>query len=174
VSDRYRRYFLKSKEADLLLDEALKKLKVDFRQMFKTEVNVELIEAEFAKIYLTNGRPFLAKARDKVFPTLAFSKFLASAPRVVVDMGAVSHVCNGANVMAPGIRRFEGEFRKGDFVAIVDEKHGKPIAVGEIMYDAQQVENVKQGVIVQNVHFVGDKTWNFLKKFEAATPRERT
>lgn len=170
MSDKHRRYFLKAREADALLDEASKKLKVDLRQMFKAGVNVELLEAEFAKIYLKNGEPFLVKTGDKVFPTLVFSEFLDSAPRVVVDMGAVPHVCNGANVMAPGIRRFEGEFRKGDFVAIVDEKHGKPIALGEIMYDAEEVENVKQGVIVQNVHFVGDKTWNFLKKFETATP----
>ena len=78
-------------------------------------------------------------------------------------MGAVPHVCNGADVMAPGIVRVEGEFDKGDLVLVMDEKHGKPLALGESLYDAETVRNTKQGVVVENVHFVSDKIWNFAK-----------
>ena len=38
--------------------------------------------------------------------TIALGKF----PRIIVDMGAVKFVCNGANVMRPGITKFSGEF----------------------------------------------------------------
>ena len=82
-------------------------------------------------------------------------------------MGAVPHVCKGADVMAPGIRRFSGEFQKGDLVLVTDEKHGKPIALGEALYGAEQAKNTKQGPVIKNVHYVGDKTWNLLRQITA-------
>jgi PUA-domain protein len=167
MPEKFRRHFLKTREAKSLLVKASEKLKVDLEQVFKAKVSVELVETEFAEIVFVDGRPLLAKVGANVFPTLVFNELFALAPKVVVDMGAVPHVCNGANVMAPGIRRFEGEFRKGDFVLVVDERHGKPIAVGEIMYDAGDAEKVLQGAVARNVHFVGDKIWNFIKKLDA-------
>jgi PUA-domain protein len=167
MPEKFRRHFLRNREAKSLLNKASEKLKVDLEEIFEAKVSVELVETEFAEILLINGRPLLVKAGENVFPTLVFNEFFVSAPKIVVDMGAVPHVCNGADIMAPGIRRFEGEFRKGDFVLVVDEKHGKPIAVGEVVYDACDAEKVSQGIVVRNVHFVGDKIWNFVKKFEA-------
>jgi PUA domain protein len=46
---------------------------------------------------------------------------------------------------------------------VVDEKHGKPLALGEILYDTAEARNVKQGVVVKNVHYVSDKIWSFAK-----------
>lgn len=88
-------------------------------------------------------------------------------PKVTVDMGAVPFVCKGANIMAPGIRRYQGDFKKGDFVFIIDEKYGKPLALGEIVYDAEEVKSVKQGIVVKNKHYVGDNIWNILKQLRA-------
>jgi PUA domain protein len=85
-------------------------------------------------------------------------------------MGAVPYVCKGANIMAPGIKRIEGEFSKNNIVSVVDEKHGKPIAVGEILYNAEEAKNVKQGIVVKNLYYVGDKTWNLLKELNS-TPQ---
>jgi PUA domain protein len=82
-------------------------------------------------------------------------------------MGAVPYVCKGANVMKPGIRRFEGEFAKGDLVFIVDERYGKPLAIGEILLGKIEAEGATQGVVIRNVHFVGDRIWNFLKELGA-------
>jgi PUA-domain protein len=166
MPEKFRRHFLKTKEAEAFLNRASEKI-VALEQIVKAKADVELIQTEFAEIYLINGKPLLAKSEENVFPTLVFSEFLASSPKVLIDMGAIPHVCNGANIMAPGITHFEGEFKKGDFVLVADEKHGKPIAIGEIIYDADVAENVGQGVVVRNVHFVGDKVWNFIKKFEA-------
>ena len=166
MPEKFRRHFLKTKEAEALLNKASEKLKVDLKQFFKAKVNVELIQTEFAEIYLINGKPSLVKAEDNIFPTLVFNEFLASSPKVVINMGAVPHVCNGANIMAPGITSFEGEFREGDFVLIVDEKHSKPIAIGEIIYDMDAAKKATHDIVVRNVHFVGDKIWNFIKKLE--------
>jgi len=166
MPEKFRRYFLKAKDAKALLEKASEKLKINLEQIFKAKANVELIQTEFAEIYLINNKPSLVKIGENIFPTLVFNEFLASSPKVVINMGAVPHVCNGANIMAPGIIRFEGEFREGDFVLVVDEKHGKPIAVGEIIYDMDAAKNVTHGIVVRNVHFVGDKIWNFIKKLE--------
>ena len=80
-------------------------------------------------------------------------------------MGAVPHICNGANVMAPGIRRFKGDFVEGDLVSIVDENHEKPLAIGEILYNAKTANIIKHGLVVRNIHYVGDKIWSIMKKF---------
>jgi PUA-domain protein len=165
MSKKYRRYFLKTKEAKTLLTKASERLKIDLEKIF-VKVSVELVETDFGEIFLVNDRPILVKIGKNIFPALTFNEILALAPRVVVDMGAVPHVCNGADVMAPGIVRFEGEFRKGDLVFVVDEKYGKPIAVGEIVYDADAVRKTTQGVIVKNIHFVGDSVWNFIKRLK--------
>lgn len=85
-------------------------------------------------------------------------------PKVVVDMGAIRHLCNGANVMAPGILHFEGNFEKGDLVVVVDEKYGKPLVVGEILYNAAEAVRVKQGVVIRNLHFVGDRLWKAVRE----------
>ncbi|MGB9714495.1 MAG: DUF1947 domain-containing protein [Candidatus Bathyarchaeales archaeon] len=164
MSKRYRRYFLKEKDAKTVLKEVSEKLSINLDEIFKAKVNIEVVETEFAEIFLINGKPLLAKAEGKAFPTLMFNEVFYFAPKVVVDMGAVPHVCNGANIMAPGIVCFDGEFKKGDYVLIVDERHRKPIAVGEALYDAVEAGNVKKGVVVKNMHFVGDKVWNFIKK----------
>jgi PUA domain protein len=164
MPEKYRRYFLKDKEAKLLLNKASERIGVDLKQILNFKGNVELVETEFAEIYLFDGKPLLAKAGENFFPTLVFNEFLALAPKIVVDMGAIPHICNGANVMAPGILRFEGQFEKGDFVLVVDEKHGKPLAVGEALFGIDEAEKVKQGVVVKNVHFASDRLWNFIKK----------
>ncbi|MDH5460051.1 MAG: DUF1947 domain-containing protein [Candidatus Bathyarchaeia archaeon] len=166
MSRKYRRHFLKAKEAKSLLSKASEKLKVDLEQIFDVKVNMELVETDFAEILLINSKPLLVKAGESVFPTLIFNKLFALMPKVVVDMGAVPHMCNGADVMAPGIVRFEGKFRKGDFIIVVDERHGKPIAMGEVVYDVDAAKKATQGVVVKNIHFVGDKIWNFVKKLE--------
>jgi PUA domain protein len=164
MPEKYKRYFLKTREAKLLLNKASERVKFSLEQFFTAKAKVELVKTEFAEIYLFNNKPLLAKTGENVFPTLVFNEFLNSAPKVVVDMGAVPHVCNGANVMAPGVVRFEGEFRRGELVLVVDEKHRKPLAVGETMYNAEEMKSVKHGVVVKNIHYVGDCVWELIKK----------
>lgn len=166
MSSKYCRHFLKTKEAKSVLSEASERLKVSFNQIFEGKVDMELIETDFAEIFLINGRPLLAKIDEKIFPTLVFNEAFALTPKIVVDMGAVPHVCNGANVMAPGVIKFEGEFKKGDFVIIADKKHDKIIAVGEAFYDYNTAKKIMKGIVVRNVHFVGDRLWNFIKKLK--------
>jgi PUA domain protein len=163
MPEKYKRHFLKDKETKIFLNKVPERIMVSLRQILNFKRNVELVETEFAEIYLFNGKPILAKIGERIFPTLLFNEFLGSAAKIVVDMGAVPHICNGADVMAPGIVRFEGNFERGDFVLVVDEKYGKPLAVGEALLGIEEAEKIKQGVVVKNVHFAGDRIWNFSK-----------
>jgi PUA domain protein len=78
-------------------------------------------------------------------------------------MGAIPFVCKGANVMAPGIRRVEGEFSKGNLLVVVDEKHGKALALGESLLDSVVFKEIKNGPVIKTLHYVSDKYWNMAK-----------
>jgi len=167
MPEKHQRYFLKEKEAKSLLAEASERLRTDLNIILKNKTSIEVVKSESVEVFLAEGKPILARSEGRLFPTLLFAKFLATAPRAVVDMGAVPFMCKGANVMAPGVRRYEGEFRKGDYVFVVDEKHGKALAVGEAQYDAEEARNVKHGIVFRNVHFVSDNTWGVMKSLSS-------
>lgn len=167
MPERNARYFLKDKEAKALLDEASRKLKTDLRQILAGKPNLEVVRAKIGDIFLANGRPLLVEAKGSLFPALVFNELLAIMPKVIVDMGAIPFICKGADVMAPGIRRFEGSFCKGDLVVVVDERHSKAVAIGETLFDYEEALKAKRGAVVKNIHFVGDKTWNRIKELEA-------
>lgn len=163
MPQKQRRYSLKSKDAKLILNEVSERLKMKVETLLGSKAHVEVVEGDFGQIYLVGGKPLFFKAEDKVLPTLLFQDFALRAPKVVVDMGAVPYICKGADVMAPGIVRIEGEFGKGDLVLVVDEKHGKSLALGESLYNSETARGVMQGAVVKNFHFVSDKIWNFAK-----------
>lgn len=164
MSKRHKRYFLKEKKVQALLEEASKTLKIDMKKVCGSKPKVELVKTDLGEILIINGKPSLFKIGQALYPTLLFEEVLVSMPKVVVDMGAVRHVCNGANVMAPGVVRFEGKFNKGDLVVVIEEKYGKPLVVGEILYNDEEAVKVKQGIVVKNIHFVGDKIWKIFKE----------
>jgi PUA-domain protein len=166
MSEKHRRHFLKARESKELLNKASKRLRMDLEQILKDNADFEVVQIESIELYLANGKPVLAQSGENIYPTLTFKEFLDLAPKITVDMGAVPYICKGANVMAPGIRRFNNEFQKGDLVLVTDENHGKPIALGEALYNTEQAKNIKQGIIVKNIHYVGDKTWNSLKQLD--------
>ncbi len=161
----FRRHFLKEKEATQLLVRFSQKLKTSSKQLFGTKIRVESTEAQAAKIFLVNGKPLLASYEDTFLPTLLFTEALNRLPKIVVNMGAVPHICNGADVMAPGVVQIEGEFQADEFLLVVDERHRKPLAIGKALFNSENMKSLKQGRIVKNLHYVGDKLWELLKRF---------
>jgi PUA-domain protein len=154
---------MKTKEAKQIVEVASAAFKMDLDELFGAKANVELVESEVGDIYLVGGKPILFKAENRILPTLLFAEFTAKAPKIIVDMGAIPYVCKGATVMAPGIVRVEGEFGVGDLVLVADMKHGKALAVGEALMDAEVARGTKKGPVVKTLHFVSDKIWDFIK-----------
>jgi PUA-domain protein len=158
-----RRYALKSSDAKTLFSNASKKLGINLMGLVDSKANVEAIGTGRGELLLINRKPLLFRTIETVYPTLLFEEIISKLPKVVVDMGAVRHVCNGAGIMAPGIVNYEGEFKKGDLVSIVDIKFRKRLALGEAQYDTEVAKSVKQGVVVKNIHYVSDEIWNVMK-----------
>ena len=50
--------------------------------------------------------------------------------------------------------------KKEGYAVIVDEEHGKPLAIGISLFDATEMEELTSGKAVLNVHYVGDELWN--------------
>jgi len=160
-----RRHPLRGREATRLLREFAQKYGVDAEGIFGSRPHVEVVETPAVHLYIVNGKPVLMRRGDLLLPTLAFERFLSGLPRVTVDMGAVPHICNGADVMAPGVVQVSGEFDVGDLVAVVDERYGKFLAIGHALTPSRAFKATRRGKVVKNLHYVGDGVWELVKRF---------
>jgi PUA domain protein len=124
---------------------------------------IEIIVTDVGNLYLFEGKPLLFRSEDQLIPTLFFERYISSAPKIIVDMGAVPHLCNGADVMAPGVKKVADEFSKGGLVLIVDEKYGKGIAIGEALFNSNEIIKMNQGKIIRTLHYVGDNIYEVSK-----------
>lgn len=163
MSDMSRRHMLREKEVRSILQEISRKIKTEDKQLFESIKQIETIELADAKAYLINGKPLLASINEKLIPTLFFEESLSFLPRIVVDMGAIPYICNGADVMAPGVVHIEGQFNAEDLILVVDVQHNKPLAIGTTLMDSRTMEQTKHGRIVKILHYVGDKFWTALR-----------
>lgn len=121
-------------------------------------------DPEYTIVFDKEEKLYLGKKGDSYFPLLKDEMILVGKPVVTVDSGAVKFVCNGANVMRPGIVNIEGEFAQGDLLIVKEQKYSKPIAVGKAMVSAQEMQAASKGPVVTNLHYVGDKFWDMLKQ----------
>jgi len=158
-----RRHSLKEKEAKRFLLEVSKRLGTSIEQFIDSKIRIEVNETKIADLFFFNGRPLIAKSDGTLFFTLSFEELFPLFPKIVVDMGAVPYVCKGADVMAPGIRVVKGDFKENDLLIVVDERHGKPLAVGIALFSSEEMKTINHGKTVKNLHYVGGKLWNLLK-----------
>lgn len=157
-----KRHPLSSKDLKSLLEEA-KHVCLSLAEHIDKKKDIELVEiAGGERIYLQNGKPILIGLEKSVMPSLAMPQsLLETIPKVVVDMGAVPFVVNGADVMAPGIRSVADDVKVGDVVLVVDERHSKGLAVGILLMTREEILQKKKGKAIKNVHHVGDEIWNW-------------
>ena len=111
-----------------------------------------------SKLYFFKKEAILAKKKNILFPTL-INPVLEGLPSALIDMGAIPYVCNGADVMAPGIMGIEGEFKKGGLLVIRDVNHKKALGVGSAIFTSEEMRRLKKGKVILNLHYVGDKIW---------------
>ena len=123
--------------------------------------NARVHRLEGSLLYELDGVRVL-EVDGALLPFLGQDETLAAFPRVTVDAGAVRFMCNGANLMRPGITG-NTEFAADDIVCIAEEAHGKYLAVGRARVASAEVETMKRGEVVTNMHYVSDKHWNAAK-----------
>ena len=115
---------IKVKKRNFLKKKKVKELKKDLGQysdILADSKNVEILEAEPYSFILIDGEPYIIIIDDKPFPTLkAALANEINGKTVVVDMGAIRFVSNGADIMSPGIVEADSDIEEGDIVLIVD------------------------------------------------------
>ena len=123
----------------------------------------ETIETkEDFKILLIDSIPSYIILNDLIIPHIKIITNI-SEKYITVDQGAIKHVCNGADIMYPGIVDRDENIKKNDIVSILEEKHKKVLAVGRALVDGTDINKTKKGKAIVNLHYVGDKYWNVFK-----------
>jgi len=153
-----RKKTLKAKEIRLLVREARSRLGLNIGSE-----KIEEAVLEDATLFWMDEAPLLIRLGELLMPTLTYQEALGRLPNVVVDMGAIPHVCGGADVMAPGIVKVQGDFEKDELLVVRDERHGKALAIGSALLSSKEMRETKKGKVVRNLHYVGDKIWEAYK-----------
>ncbi len=149
-----RRHRIKSKKVEEY-SKAIKEKLGD--SPFEEDMPVDTADTDEGSVLLLKEKAIAAFFDEEVFPTV--NGLLQCEPTksyVTVDMGAVSYLYNGADVMAPGIVDADEDIEKGDLVWVRDVEHKKPLAVGRAKTDGKDMVKSEEGKVVKSLHHVGD------------------
>ncbi len=158
------RYRLSKKDTKKLFTEIHTQLGSGVLEKLSSFSSVERVETRLNfLIYLFEGKPILMERNNVLFPTVLYAElFKEVLPVVIVDMGAVPHIVNGADVMAPGIRSASKPFSENRIVLVADEEKQRIFCVGLALMSSDRVFSEKRGRAIKNLHHVKDKIWDFL------------
>ena len=121
-----------------IMDE-LRRMRVgDFRE----EDCASLTQLKDAYAFYKQGKPELL---NQIVRPLEFA--VKNFPKVYVKELAAKNIVKGADLMAPGLERTEGNFGKKDVLAIMEQN--RLIAVGKALFDSRAIINQKKGPIVK-------------------------
>ncbi|MFI5416842.1 MAG: PUA domain-containing protein [Nitrososphaerales archaeon] len=145
--------------------DVLKEISSQWKMELPKIKNLKIYELdEGARIIIGEGLTAL-KIGENYLPFLTDAKILERFPSVIVDMGAVKFMCNGANVMRPGVKSFT-EFEKGQIVCIVEESQKKVLAVGRALVSSNELPGMAKGQVIENMHYISDMYWEIKKSLK--------
>ena len=127
--------------------------------------NIKFHHIDERGIIITGVELIAVKIGEDIIPFLNDEPTLEKFPNVTVDMGAVKFVCKGANVMRPGITKFSN-FDVGDIVCVIEESHQKFLAVGKAKMSSKDMEELENGEVIKNLHYVSDEFWEIRKEIK--------
>ncbi|MBD3361179.1 RNA-binding protein [Candidatus Woesearchaeota archaeon] len=130
----------------------------DLDEFFSKKDKLELEENEY-KIIKKDDKTYFFYHEKLIVPTLKNVLENNFLKKTTVDMGAIKFVTSGADVMRPGIVKIDKGIKQNDVIAIVDEKHDKPLAIGIALFSSEEIKKQKSGKSIKILHYVGDKLW---------------
>jgi PUA domain protein len=166
------RHQLRSKEQRALREQlqatpALLHINLTSSSAGKTSIERIVLENR-TELYLINERLWLVRTKERTYPSLhALLDGVVTLPKVVVDMGAVPHIANGADVMGPGIVEVDSSITPGDIVVVIDQKNRTPLAIGQAIYETERMKTKTKGRAVSVIMYVGDWLWDLMKSLSA-------
>ncbi|OAG31959.1 hypothetical protein NEDG_00434 [Nematocida displodere] len=152
-----------------LSNSTIKQIKAQFDTdlsiLLGKEESLEIVKFSNKVQYIfRNGIPIFL-VEEKYVPTL---KCVHIAPeivkKVVVDVGAIKHLINGADVMAPGLLHTTSEYpsvTEGELVGIYGYGKDHALATGTVLMTQQQVEELRTGVAIKLGNHLGDSLYMY-------------
>lgn len=129
--------------------------------LIQKTTNLEEARSDEGKILLKGNRIWFFSCDDILIPTIhCLRESSMKLPKVIVDVGAIRFITNGADVMAPGVVFFDENINKDVIVAIHEEKADTIIAVGLSLINGQEFEKTEKGKVVKMLHYLKDNVWD--------------
>ncbi len=156
------RNVLSNKENKQLVVDLLNVLGEQAQTFFNKKDKLEKIKTDKGTFVVKEKKIWLFQWKNQFFPSihcLRESKLLVH--KVVVDVGAIKFVLNGADIMFPGIVYFDDVIEKGDFVVVREEKADTIIAVGISLISHKDFSKTNKGKAVRVINHLRDEIWNF-------------
>ena len=166
----HQRHNLKSKDVKILIKKLTesfgkqnistiieKKSRVEWIKLDNRE---ELISVNGTLCFWLNDKQYLPLMSMLINKEIKFEM-----PSILVDAGAIPYVTKGADVMRPGITKIDSNILKDDIIIIRDFKHKRALAVGMAKFNADEMESMNKGKVIQNLHTISDDIWKFSKQF---------
>ncbi len=152
------RHRLRRKEIKKIADDIELALGV---KTFDEGAAVDMADALKLEVVLFENSVIAVLLEGKAFLTVrGLLKWPPQKAYVSIDEGAVRFICNGADVMGPGITGADRTIKEGDLVWVRDAKHGKPLAIGKALVPCETMAARSPGKAVKNLHYIGDDLWN--------------
>ena len=144
------------------ISEVMDKLTTQWHIELPKAKTLVLHELDDSTSLITGDNIIAIRTGEIYLPFLSETGLLEKFPKAIVDAGAIKFVCNGANVMRPGIKKFT-EFQKDDIICVVEEVHNKFLAIGKALVSSEEMANISKGEVVKNLHYISDKYWEAAK-----------
>jgi PUA domain protein len=129
---------------------------------------VEILEPdEESKFVIIDGRFTFVRGGAEgggYLPFVGSAEAVDLFPSVTIDEGALKYIIKGADVMRPGISKYDDWGEAGKLVVVREDKKGRAAAVGRTAVASSEMAELKKGNCVKNLHHAGDRFWNAYKK----------
>ena len=161
---------MKSKKT--LSNKEKRQLQIELTSLYGDEISLFFQKSTILQSVKTDEGSFIVKEgkihwllhNEKYLPSIHFLRETGiKLSKIVVDIGAIRFITNGADVMAPGIVSFDNSVKKGSLVEIREEKANTIIGVGMSLINSDEFDKNKKGKVIKLIHHLKDKFW--LAKF---------
>jgi len=127
---------------------------------------VEILEPdEESKFVIIDGRfTFVSGGEGGYLPFVGSAAAVGLFPSATIDEGALKYIIKGADVMRPGISKYDEWGEAGKLVIVREDKKGRAAAVGRTAVASSEMAELKKGNCIKNLHHAGDRFWNAYKK----------
>ncbi|KAI5170833.1 malignant T-cell-amplified sequence [Nematocida sp. LUAm3] len=138
----------------------------DLSNILRKEDTLETIKGENKIQYiLRNGVPLFIQMDDLYIPTVKCVHMIPEIlKKAVVDTGAIKHLLNGADVMAPGLLHSTSELPEvfeGEPIAIYAYGKEHALAVGVMQMANEEILEKRTGIAIKMINYLGDKIYEF-------------